>query len=280
MVVDTHSTNELLETWGTLDSAAILGAVILGISSIIAVIIYIVFRYKQFKAEQDAKNERLKEYRKMYSGMEKAIKDLSKQLPEALKKFEDKQIAALHEIDSHLISLANGFKNHKEQTDNLSLVLGRTKDITEEVLTLTCGTIGLDDSLSIVKTFFLNVAYYRIEKIIHKSLIENDYESRSEWVMDHVKSEIGDILSECRSNLNEIGLSVPVAKFFKIDSGQAKERFILCNIIWNELEEFYTSPRTYEQKMEESSLKLKNIIKDYLAEVCHQLESSTGFINN
>lgn len=265
----------LVEQWGTLSNAAIVGAVILGIATVTAVIIFIIFKYKMTKSTQDAKNERLREYGKMYAGMMDAINNLTA----SLKKFEGNQMQIMNDINGHLMAITNGLVDQKATINELGKTTKKANELAQQILSKTSGIIGHEDSACIIKLFFMNVAYNEIEKIVHDSLRKNDYSTRSDWILDRVKSGIGDILSECRSTLNDLNLSISIPKFFKIDSSQIKERFMLVNIIWGGIEEFYSSPKTLDQKLEESSLKLRNIIKDYLAEIFSQQEQ-TGFFRN
>lgn len=272
MAVDIDSGAHLVEQWGTLSNAAMIGAVILGVAIVIAAIIFIIFKYKMVKSSQDAKNDRLKEYNKMYSNMQIAITDMSK----AVRESDIQQIKIMTDINSHLMAITNALKNQKDVITNLEINAQSVNELVTDILRRTNGFIGHEDSAVIIKLFFLNVSYYEIEKIVHDSLRKNDYISRADWILDRVKSEVGEVLSQCRSTLNDLNLSISITKFFKIDSSQTKERFMLVNIIWNGIEEFYTAERTLDQKLEESSLKIKNMIKDYLDEIFSQQEQ-TGF---
>jgi len=269
-----ESSSDLVKHWGQLSDAALVGAVSLGLAIIIAVVIYIVFSYKKYKMIQSAKDMRSQEYiqsnekvgnklDRLSSTMSRINLENTKSLNESLSNINN----TLGEVKS-IIDVSNS------QTNDFKSILVSTIDkidimslIINTLLDKTKGVISDKDSLYLVKIYFYKIICNEIEKVIHHSLEENDFINRKLFVTDKVRTNIGMILSTYRSDLIEFELPFSVNGFFKIDSSSTSERFMLVDLIWMAVEDIFTSNMMIKEKKEEASLRIINVIRDYITEI-------------
>jgi hypothetical protein len=276
---------KLVQAWGNLSESAIIAATILGLSIIAAIVIWIIYKFRHNKILTEQKNKRAQGYRITISKLENKVDGLLDKL--GIKHSEVKDLVVgvqttLIELKSEITSLkeqsnANDVENRLvlstigDRINNASVILNHILDKTE-------GTIPIKDSELLIRIYFLRIIYFESEKIIHKALEENGYKSRPDYVADLVRTEVGKMLSSCRGELNDFQLSINPSKFFKLDSGSISERMLLVDMIWDGVESLFTSKADIHQKMEEASLKLTNVLNDYISEIFSRETHTESFV--
>jgi len=185
-----------------------------------------------------------------------------------------------------LTSISTAFTSQSAKSDMMMERLNNTmRDVNGSInkvdtclvslLTYTSGTINYQDSVRLVKDRFLKEIRRSVYYIIEKSLAENDYENRKEFVSKKVKTAIGDLLQECRDDLNSYKLAINPRDFFLVTREPGVERFLLCDMLWNEIESLYRSRVDLRHKLEEANLNIENVIKDYLTGLEEKVREKT-----
>jgi hypothetical protein len=235
----------LLKAWGELRDFAIWGIIILGILIAVCFIIYIYNQSKNTKASLDSKNRRAK-----------AIAESNDRLSDS--------IESSKEMIIKLSSVVSNNKNINE--DMIWPAVNIIKDEISKLSSKVTGTIDQHDALNIIRIVFLKAVYYEIRDHMSDLMFvkEADFKNREQYFADKVRTSIGETLSKYKSFLSNFKLDINYNVFFKLDSTESKERFLLVDIIWSEVNGYLISQLKPEQKYEEISLKLFNIIKDYV----------------
>lgn len=265
---------ELVKAWGELSDSALLGLTILGIGIVVAVILYLVFKYKRDRIVEDNKNKRANIYASGFKALEEKMQrgddKVNRMICDSNKNLSDN----LHDINENLAQLIREIailrsSNHNDQK-NIDFVVNKVSEIEKQVDGVLANTVGMmneTDSALLTKIYFYKVIQDECEKIVRKSLKENDFKSRSEFVCKKVKTEIGNVLSDARSILSGLPLSINISILFKIDSKSTSERFMLVDMIWDGIEDLFLKEISLEEKYEEASLRVLNIIRDYITEI-------------
>jgi hypothetical protein len=235
----------LVKTWGELRDSAIWASVIIGVIVAICFIIYYIIQYKKSKIAQDAKNNRAS------------------------------QIATSNdELKASVTELINTVKAHaKNEEEVVWPSVEGLKNNVQELTYRVNGTIDTRDSLNIIRLVFLKGVYYEARDILNEflSIKEVDFKVREQYIKNKIRTNIGEVLTKYKATSADFKLSFNSNLFFKLDSTEI-ERFILVDIIWSETREYFLSQLKYEQKLEECSLKLFNIIKDYVNTIISEFE--------
>lgn len=175
-------------------------------------------------------------------------------------------------------SLNNIASAMREQTDRFGILVQNleeavgTLDSSVQILqsnvtsliSRTAGTIGKEDSVRIIRDRFVYNVYRDFCYIIEKSLTENDYANRREFVNRKVKTAFSDVLNDARKYLCSYNLAVEPHKFFTKSPNQTAERLILCDLVWMEVEPLFRKELPLKQKIEEAFLLIENSISDYI----------------
>lgn len=265
---------ELVHAWGQLSNAALVGFTILGISIVAAVIIYIIFKYKSNKSAEDSKYKRAQMYAENVKRLESKIDGGNTRVDKSINDSNIKVVNVLNAINSNIEKLNRELTILKSssqiENQNFTSMIKKVDEIEKQVEGLIASTSGImneGDSAYLVKTYFYKVVMTECDKAIRISLKENDYDSRPEFVSKKVRTEIGNILSEARATLHGLPISINFTALFKIDDTATSERFLLVDIIWDGIKELFSSTMSLDEKYEEASLKISNIIRDYVSEV-------------
>lgn len=247
----------LVKAWGELRDSAIWAAVVVGVVVAICFVIYCVIQYKKSKSAQDSKNVRAI---KITSSNEKT----------------NEKIDLLNKSVAKLTVILEAHKKEEEETvwPALNVLKSNVQDLTYKVT----GTTGIHDSLNIIRLVFFKVIYYEICEHLNEllSIKESDFKFREQFIANNFRTNIGDVLSKYKSSLSDFKLSINSNVFFKLDSTESIERFILVDIIWSEIKEHLISQLKYEQKTEECSLKLRNILKDYINAIITEMNEENS----
>lgn len=235
----------LVKTWGELRDNAIWASVILGVIVAVCFIVYYVIQYKKSSAAQEAKNSRAAQI------------SLSND-----------------ELKTTIVELINTTKSHiKNEEEVIWSSIEGLKNNVKELTYKVNGTIDSRDSLNIIRLIFFKAVYYEARDILNEflSIKESDFKIREQYIKNKIRTNIGEVLTKYKATAADFKLSFNSNLFFKLDSTEI-ERFILVDIIWSEIREYFLSQLKYEQKLEECSLKLFNIIKDYVNTIISEFE--------
>lgn len=175
-----------------------------------------------------------------------------------------------------LSAITKSFTDHTKKEEHilerLDITMGRVSDslgrvdtcLTSFLLNQT-SSMNLTDSKRIVKEKFIGQINHSIAYLIEKSLRENDFINRREFVVANIKTAMGHILIQARSELNDYKLAIHSDDYFKIVPGVQVERFVLCDILWDMVEGFYRSHTNLDQRLQEMRLVVSNTITDHVA---------------
>lgn len=265
---------ELLEKFSKLEGYTLLSATILGVLIVVAVIIFIIFKYKQSKVDLEHKSRRAKQYADSSLRIERKLDSMSKAITTSFQATSKNMVQVLGDVNKNLTSLRNLMAGLDHQSTDFKAALiealGKIEDISKVVdyiMDKTKGVMSGKDSYFLIKLYFFKVICYEIEKVVHKSLVENDFVNRRTYVTDKVRTDIGNVLSTYRADISEYELSINAGVFFKVDSSSVSERFMLVDLVWRSVEDLFTSNMTIDEKKEEASLRILNVVKDYTTEI-------------
>lgn len=175
-------------------------------------------------------------------------------------------IQATHEASTQMNQTTNRTLGDLGSTVNrtgqaLMSVASMVKRMTDKVE----GRLSRDDSKKFIAAK-LNADMYRaICGIIEKSFIENHFAGREAFISDRVRSRIRDVMVATRAELKELPLAMTVDSYFPTTTDDLGERFALCDQIWNKVSHLFEDRRPAEDRMDEASLLIENIIKDHIA---------------
>ena len=265
---------KLIDAWGHLSNAALFGMTALGLSIVIAVVVWIIFKYKIQKDVEDNKNARAKQYSDNLSKLQDHIDRSCNKTEDVIRSKDDKMLSVLKDINENLIEMRKDMNAinllHSDDKESITFIVNKLNEMEKGISYIadnTSGIINVNDSMYISKIYFYKVIFNECDKVAKKSLKENDFVNRSEFVSNKFRTDIGEILSESRSNLCSLPLSINAYKLFKIDSTSVSERFMLVDMIWDGIKELYNKSITIDEKYEEVSLRILNIIRDYITEI-------------
>ncbi len=234
----------LIRTFGELRDSAIWASVVLGIVAAICIVVYYVVQYKKAKSYQDAKNNRATKIASSNSKISDSISSLKDEI-------------------TKLNLFMNGLSNINELNSKINVL---TQKVT--------GTTNSADSINLIKLVFLKAVYFEVRDSLNEWLIikESDFKHREQFIANSIRTNIGEILNRYKGTLSEFELSVNYNLFFRLSSSESVERYILVDIIWSEIKDYFVSQLKYEQRVEECSLKLFNIIKDYVNTITSEIK--------
>jgi hypothetical protein len=176
---------------------------------------------------------------------------------------------------SAITTLAESMNNHTAADEQSSMrlnnalftvttVVGKLDSSVNVLSAKTAGTINREDSVRMIRDRFLQNVFKEICMIVERSLSDNDYDKRRDFVARKVRTAIGEVLGEARAYLCSFNLSVDPNRFFQVDNSQSVERFLLCDLIWNDIETLYRMNTPIKQRIEEAYLMIENSITDYV----------------
>lgn len=181
---------------------------------------------------------------------------------EATAKMHDNSNRTLHDLGSTVAKTGQA----------LSSVAGVVKRLADKVE----GRLSRDDSRRFVSNK-LNADMFRgVCNIVERSFNENHYLGREAFIADRVRSRIRDVMVATRAELKELPLALSVDPFFPTTTDDAGERFTLCDQIWNKVAPLFEDKRPADERMDEASLLIENIIKDHIARVIRRDQASEG----
>lgn len=154
-----------------------------------------------------------------------------------------------------------------ETIRSVGTTLGRVDSCVNALLIKQAGTINHADSERMIKDRFVKDIRRTVGYIVERSLTENDYVNRKGYVERKVKTDIATVLTEARKDLSTYDLAINPTKFFRLSPEAGVERFILCDLIWNEIEPLFRMETSLKQRIEEMNLIVQNTINDYVNKI-------------
>lgn len=243
----------ILKAWGELRDVAIWGLIILGVMIAICFIVYIIIQSKKAKIAAEAKNHRAK----------------------TISSSNDKLSSSIDEMKNSIIQLTSVIQGQRQINEEMVWpTLDGLKSEINKLSSKTSGIIDRHDSINIIRIVFFKAIYYEVRDHLNEFMFikESDFKTREQYLADKARTNIGEVLGKYKGTLQGFKLSINPNLFFKLDSTESTERFILVDIIWSDLKTYLNSQLRPEQKFEEISLKLFNIIKDYLNTIISEIE--------
>jgi hypothetical protein len=268
------SAGDLISKWGQLEATALICAVVLGIAIISTIVIYMIFQYKKEKMIQDGKFKRSKEYSSNVSRIENKIDIVSKNIIDMIQNVLQSNNSALNDVKTNLNLIRNSLDGLENFDSDMKLLLNKCIEQSDivlktvnDILVKTRGILSIKDSYYIIRLYFYKVIFFEIEKLIHEMIEEDEYKTRRDFVTNKIRTDIGVILASYKVALCEFDMEINTNKFFKVDSNEPKERFMLVDLLWSELKMIFPTDKSIKQKKEEASLKINNVITDYISEI-------------
>lgn len=122
------------------------------------------------------------------------------------------------------------------------------------------------DSLAAIEDQ-LTVLRHEVCNLFAKSLLENDYAARSEFIRTRVKTGIGDVFDRAKHRLTtDYDLSVPVDPFFAVrDGAEGNTRYTAVDELWDWVEPLYRSKTPVTERIEEMCVMVGNVINDVVS---------------
>ena len=214
--------------------------------------------------------------------------ETSKQARAAL--FTQAQLEQAKSLTSLVIAIQNTQESAAqmhETTNNTLKDLGATVSRTGQALVSVVsvvkrladkveGRLSREDSSKFI-TGKLNADMFRaICGVVERSFNENHYMGRETFIADRVRSRIRDVMVAVRSELKELPLAVPIEPFFPTVTDDNGERFTLCDQVWSKVVHLFSDKRQADERMDEASLLIENIIKDQIARVSRRDQVSAA----
>lgn len=243
--VDPDQINVLLRTWNELTDSSkwILLLIILVVIILFAIKQYLV--YKSMANIEVSKQKRAQLYNNTLLTLSNNINNFTKD-----QKIMIERIAMLLE----------------KTTDDQKIInenVKTTRTLMAKILSNQEGILDRRFSIKIIEHYFVIVIYTAVAEIFEKSLRENDFSNRQEFIANKVRTKIGDIIDNSVRELKEFNFSIDIDPFFELDKGVNGKRYILIDNIWNSVKIFYLQDKPLDQRCEESKLLISFIIKDY-----------------
>ena len=252
------SANEVKEVFNAVNTLRTEAMIFIGSIAILAIIFFItrlVLNYRKERATEKAKSDRAEKY----SGALTAVATA---------------------MNTHIVQSEEQGRQITEALDNFSRSSHQLQNTISILIERTSGTINREDSVRIVQECFTRHLYLDICFIVEQSLRHNNYEGHKEYVKRKVKTAMGDAIGEAKAYLSGLKLAEDANKFFLLVPNQPAERFLLCDLVWAEMEPLFERdhtesykecPEALTQKIEEAFLLIENTISDYLYKCSEQL---------
>lgn len=216
--------------------------------------------HKREEAQEESKTNRAKQYLDMQVKQTEALSKLA----ESMTAHTASDVESANKLNNTLQSVETAIE---KLDDGVSVLSAKTS-----------GQINREDSTKMIRDRFLQNIYKEICMVIERSLTENDYEKRKDFVARKVRTALGDILIEARKYLCGFNLAVDPNRFFMCEPNQAGiERFTLCDSIWREVEPLFKKESSLKQRIEEAYLIVENVISDYVTLCGHGTDSPITF---
>lgn len=146
--------------------------------------------------------------------------------------------------------------------------LDKVEQAVKSVLDKADGLMTIEDSLRVVEVYF-SAINTEAARIVARSMEENDFDSRKEYVARKVRTAVSEVIEDARANLAEFNLAFDPRMFFRsYDSTvDGAERFVLCDQVWATVMPLYNHDAPLNQRLEEMRLLLLNNIRDQFSHI-------------
>jgi hypothetical protein len=154
--------------------------------------------------------------------------------------------------------------------------IGKVGTCMSALLMCQSGAINVVDSRRLCRDRFNKDIKRSIAYIVERSLAENDYANRRDFVSKKVRSAMGDILATAKEDLGSYNLAIESDDYFILDSNEhGLQRYLLCDEVWEEVEPLFSSHTELKQRIEEANVIISNVVKDYLTRAESELREKT-----
>lgn len=189
-------------------------------------------------------------------------------------------------LDRLSTCMADSRKDSREDNLRLTASLDTVSEVTSKMETSitvlvqrASGQMTKSASLRHIKRQFTKEVAPAICVIFERSLAENHYATRKTFVVQRVKTAVGEVLIEARQDMRSAPLAFSPDVFFHLDDDESKgERFVLCDRIWKSVEPLYLKETPLKDRTEEAALAIKNIIADYVDTIIGELQTSRPLV--
>lgn len=257
---------------------------------VIVVLLWRLFAYMERRAEKREKaaenSARVKEeaaIRKEKSARASKLTKALDNLATSLTTHDKNEGEAISGVNSALIAQTETLK---EQTEALHAVRTRLKEVSRK----TKGMMSPNEGLTVVEAYYSKVCR-SVQYLFERSLRENDFAARSDYISRLVRTRIADVLAAEREELRTLGtLGIDADRIFPTYVNQDSthrishvglepvqtpphgtpsepptsaipggERFLLCDVIWDSVVHCYQSqvPEGATQREKESDLRAR-----------------------
>lgn len=147
-------------------------------------------------------------------------------------------------------------------TTNMVLALRELLDAVRNCLD---GKINKANSLRVIHAKFESVQM-RLQYVVERSLQSNGYNGQEQYIADKLRTEMGDVLSEARQQLERLDLSVDCSYIFSLKNQDGTERYILCDEVWEAVQSLFSQEeQDIRNRIEHARLKIRNVVADYVS---------------
>jgi hypothetical protein len=172
--------------------------------------------------------------------------------------------AAKSRSEAALKLLSDTILRHETSSE---MKISRVIDILEEISDRQRNIISKSDSIRIVLNKFNDVIKDEVIDIFEWSLVNNNYDTRSDFVRKKIKSAIAGVVGLGRQSLSEFSLSIDLEQFFitYVNPKDKNVHYKLVDQLWEEVEpiyhrDHYEGKRVEDQQVEEMQIAVSNII--------------------
>jgi hypothetical protein len=197
-----------------------------------------------------------------------------------------KQLRAA-ELSGALIRLSTSMEQHTQEDKSAQLklasaldsVAGVTSKMDSSITVLAqraSGQMTKASSLRQIRRQFAKEITPSICFTLERSLTENKYEERRQFVSQKVKTNIAVLLADTRQDMRGSPLAFNPDLFFTTypDSEGGGERFVLCDLLWDRLEPLYRKNSALKDRLEEAFLVIQNTVHDYVEAIAIDLNAA------
>lgn len=182
----------------------------------------------------------------------------SRRLAESLNKLAESHatLAASHAASTERLS---------ETLHNLTKATDRMDASVTVLQQRASGQMSRTVSLRFIRSQLARSAYQDICLLFERSLTENRYAERKQFIADKMRTAIGTVLADVRAELRAYPLAMSPDVFFPTyaDPQGGGERFYLCDAIWLAVEPLYLKKTPLNERLEEAFLAVKNTTNDH-----------------
>lgn len=178
---------------------------------------------------------------------------------------------SLEKISKSTLRVNDSVTNHENSS---GMRMEKLVSIMEEIRDRQKNVISKSDSIRIILNKFNDVVKREVISIFEWSIINNNYETRKEFVRKKIKTALAEVIILAKKSLSEFNLSVELDKFFitYVNEKDSNVHFKLVDLLWDDVEpiyhkEKYGGDNIEEQQLEEMQIAVNNVITAELTKI-------------